>query len=128
MPRFLVVLMLLMLEQQRLFQELQVFSHGLNFVLDVVLMLLLLFLQRLELLLLLLFLLQGLELLRRLLLFELQGLAWRNAVSVARPLASFCASRCLGVSCPASNWHMLLMLRLTVNCSTDWSPLARPLT
>jgi hypothetical protein len=37
--------------------------------------LLLLFLQRLELLLLLLFLLQGLELLRRLLLFELQGLA-----------------------------------------------------
>jgi hypothetical protein len=75
MPRFLVVLMLLMLEQQRLFQELQAFSHGLNFVLDVVLMLLLLFLQRLELLLLLLFLLQGLELLRRLLLFELQGLA-----------------------------------------------------
>jgi hypothetical protein len=74
MPRFLVVLMLLMLEQQRLFQELQAFSHGLNFVLDVVLMLLL-FLQRLELLLLLLFLLQGLELLRRLLLFELQGLA-----------------------------------------------------
>ncbi len=46
-------------------------------VLDVVLMLLLLllFLRRLELLLLLLFLLQGLELLRRLLLFELQGLA-----------------------------------------------------
>jgi hypothetical protein len=77
MPRFLVVLMLLMLEQQRLFQELQAFSHGLNFVLDVVLMLLLLllFLQRLELLLLLLFLLQGLELLRRLLLFELQGMA-----------------------------------------------------
>ncbi len=75
MPRFLVVLMLLMLEQQRLFQELQAFSHGLNFVLDVVLMLLLLFLQRLELLLLLLFLPQGLELLRRLLLFELQGLA-----------------------------------------------------
>ena len=75
MPRFLVVLMLLMLEQQRLFQELQAFSHGLNFVLDVVLKLLLLFLQRLELLLLLLFLLQGLELLRRLLLFELQGLA-----------------------------------------------------
>jgi hypothetical protein len=78
MPRLLVVLMLLMLEQQRLFQELQAFSHGLNFVLDVVLMLLLLlllFLQRLELLLLLLFLLQGLELLRRLLLFELQGLA-----------------------------------------------------
>ncbi len=78
MPRFLVVLMLLMLEQKRLFQELQAFSHGLNFVLDVVLMLLLLllFLQRLELLLLLLlFLLQGLELLRRLLLFELQGLA-----------------------------------------------------
>jgi hypothetical protein len=74
MPRFLVVLMLLMLEQQRLFQELQAFSNGLNFVLDVVLMLLL-FLQRLELLLLLLFLLQGLELLRRLLLFELQGLA-----------------------------------------------------
>ena len=70
-----MVLMLLMLEQQRLFQELQAFSHGLNFVLDVVLMLLLLFLQRLELLLLLLFLLQGLELLRRLLLFELQGLA-----------------------------------------------------
>ena len=74
MPRFLVVLMLLMLEQQRLFQELQAFSHGLNFVLDVVLMLLP-FLQRLKLLLLLLFLLQGLELLRRLLLFELQGLA-----------------------------------------------------
>ncbi len=77
MPRFLVLLMLLMLEQQRLFQELQAFSHGLKFVLDVVLMLLLLllFLQRLELLLLLLFLLPGLELLRRLLLFELQGLA-----------------------------------------------------
>ena len=78
MPRLLVVLMLLMLEQQRLFQELQSFSQGLNFVLGVVLMLLLLlllFLQRLELLLLLLFLLQGLELLRRLLLFELQGLA-----------------------------------------------------
>jgi hypothetical protein len=48
----------------------------LNFVLDVVLMLLLLLvLQRLELLMLLLFLIQGLELLRRLLLFELQGLA-----------------------------------------------------
>jgi hypothetical protein len=86
-----VVLLLLVLELHRLLQELQAFPPELNFVLNPVMMLLplllleglellllqLLLLPRLELLLLLLLLLllQGLELLRQLLLFELQGLA-----------------------------------------------------